>query len=110
MLRADGYALIVDPTIGRPIVEYDTIQCGHCQRIVRVKPGTAATVFLLPTDVPHMHKEEAGAFCGRCMRAICLPCHHAGVCRPFELWLDEQESKIKNRLGWGRFFRFVGVR
>ena len=109
MGRAQGYLRIVDPTLATPLVEFDSILCGHCQRIVMIKPGSAGTVYSLPTDIPGVRKEEPGCFCGKCMTPICIPCHHKGKCRPFELWLDEQEGKITNKLGWGRFFRFVGI-
>jgi hypothetical protein len=83
-----GYATIVDPD--RPTWERDAIGCGHCQRIVFVKPGSATTVYLI------QHRdgrwtEEAGAFCRVCMRPVCLPCHKLGTCTPFERMLEQQE-------------------
>jgi hypothetical protein len=67
--------------------------------VVQVKPGSGATVYLLPISHPghaegHWHyAEEAGAFCRVCMRPICLTCHAAGVCRTWERWFDQLESR-----------------
>lgn len=108
MLKSHGYGIIVDPEAPRAY-EYDTVQCAHCNAHTKVKPGTGSTIYLLPTDVPGVYREEGGCFCGKCYSFICIPCHQAGRCRPFELWLDQQESRIRNRLGWGRFFRFMGL-
>jgi hypothetical protein len=106
--KPHGYSIIVDPACPRPL-EHDTVQCGHCNGHIRVKPGTGQTVYLLPTDTPGIYREEGGCFCGKCATFICVRCHHAGKCRPFELWLDQQEARIRNKLGWGRFFRFMGL-
>lgn len=108
--RQHGYGIIIDPSVGRPI-EYDTIQCGHCGAHTRIKPGTAATVYLIPTDVPEQFTEIGGFHCGKCHTPICKACHERVPwrCTPFELWLDQQEQQIRNRLGWGRFFRFIGI-
>ena len=107
MYKAHGYGVIVDPD-AKP-VEYDTIQCGHCGAHTKVKPGTAATVYLLPTGTPGVHTEVGGCFCGKCMTPICLRCHARGRCTPNELWLEQQEKQIQNRMGWGRFFRYIGI-
>lgn len=108
MYRAHGTIVITDPDLPRTI-EHDTAQCGHCGAHTKVKPGTGSTIYLIPTDTPGVYREEGGCFCGKCATFICVRCHHRGHCRPFELWLDEQERQIKNRLGWGRFFRFIGM-
>lgn len=107
MRQPHGYIRAVDPTQARPTLEGDTIQCGHCNRIVRVKPGSGCTVYQLPTETPGVYREEPGCFCGRCMEPICLRCHQAGKCRPFELWLDQQEQAITRKLSLGRFYRYV---
>ncbi|HMJ85681.1 MAG TPA: hypothetical protein VK504_21010 [Vicinamibacterales bacterium] len=106
MGRAQGYFRAVDPDVRHPI-EYDSIQCGHCQKIVFVKPGSASTVYLLPTETPGVHTEAPGAFCGKCMTAICIPCHEKGRCTPAELWLEQQEKAITRKLGWGRFYQYI---
>lgn len=106
MRRAHGYATIVEP--GRPTVEIDTLQCGHCQRIVFTKAGTAATVYLLPispvtTETVGHYQEEPGAFCRVCMRPICLPCHDLGRCHPWEQQIEAAESRE-------RFLQSAGIR
>jgi hypothetical protein len=88
MRQPNGTLLIFDPDA--PLLERDTITCGHCQRIVVVKPGTGATVYLIPVGVGQW-REEMGAFCRVCMRPVCLHCHDVGTCRPIERWLTEQE-------------------
>lgn len=108
MLHAHGYVVITDPEAPRP-VEHDTVQCGHCGAHTKVKPGTGQTIYLLPTETPGVYTEAGGCYCGRCATFICIRCHQSGKCRPFELWLDQQESQIRNKLGWGRFFRFMGL-
>ena len=78
--RAQGYATLVDPAT--PVAqEWDTITCWHCQRIV----------FL---------KKDPGAWCMRCMRAICVTCDN-GACVPFEKRLERQEQR-------GRMLRQMG--
>jgi hypothetical protein len=98
MQRAQGYIQIVSES---GVVERDTITCGHCQQIVFVKPGTGATVYLLPQS-QGPDEEEPGAFCRVCMTAICLPCHDVGRCAPFERELERSESRA-------RFLRSAGL-
>jgi hypothetical protein len=88
MLRPQGYATIV----GDSTTERDTITCGHCQRIVFVKPNTVATVYLIPQWMGP-DKEESGAMCKICMRAICIVCCEEGRCTPFERRIEEMERK-----------------
>jgi len=94
MRHAHGYALILDPD--RAQVEYDTIRCCHCQRIVFVKPGSASTVYLFPQKDGRT-LEEPGAFCGRCMGPICLLCHDLGRCTPWERQLERTEARDRLR-------------
>ncbi len=94
MLRPHGYATITDPAA--PLVEYDTAGCGHCQRVIFTKPGSAQTVYLFPQRVGPP-KEEMGAFCRVCMRPVCLPCHEAGRCTPWEKQLEAMESRDRLR-------------
>jgi hypothetical protein len=98
MLRPQGYVTIVSP---EHHVERDSITCGHCNRIVLVKPGGASTVYLLP-QVQGPDKEEPGAFCRQCMRAICLACCDAGVCVPLMRRIEEMEAR-------GRMFAAAGL-
>lgn len=89
MRPRSGYAQIVDPD--RPVWERDTVSCGHCNKLIFVKPGSGLTVYLI-THRDGRVTEEAGAFCRLCMKPVCLTCHDHGLCRPFERWLDEQEG------------------
>jgi hypothetical protein len=91
MLKPQGYATIVDPDA--PIQEYDSCSCGHCQRVIFVKPRSASTVYLLPTEVPGRFTEESGAFCRLCMRPVCLACHARGNCVPWERMLEASEAR-----------------
>jgi hypothetical protein len=100
VLRPGGYVTIVDPD--HPTVEQDTCGCGHCQRIIQTKAGSAATVYLIPTATPGQYREEAGAFCRVCMRPVCLPCHAQGTCAPWERQLEIAERR-------DRFLRAVGI-
>lgn len=112
MLRPHGYITISDPDQPQ-CIEADSVQCGHCQQVIRVKPGSASTVYLvesLETWVHPQHgpghrivqKEEAGAFCRVCMRPICLQCCDLGRCTPWEQKIDAMESK-------SRMLKTIGV-
>lgn len=95
MRNAAGYATIVDPATRT--WERDTASCGHCNRIIFTKPGTATTVYLM------QHRdgrwtEEPGAFCRCCMKPVCLPCDQVGTCTPFERWLADQEKAAARRI------------
>lgn len=101
MLKPHGYAQTISDA---PIVERDTIKCGHCQAIVTVKPGTASTVYLVQdlTQPGFPWREEPGAFCRVCMRAVCLRCHADGRCLPWERRLAIAESRhrfLRSALG-----------
>ena len=98
MIRPQGHVSIVGDGIFQ---EYDTITCGHCNRIVMVKSGTGSTVYFLP-QMAGPHKEEPGAMCRMCMRAICLKCHDEGRCYPLERRIEEMEAR-------GRFLQAVGT-
>ena len=93
MRNPGGYGVTMDPGSDRPLNETDTIVCGHCQRIVRVKPGTGATVYLIFDQTAWQWKEEPGAACRCCMRPICLPCCDKGTCTPWERQLEAMEAK-----------------
>ena len=93
MLHPGGYATISDPDRSQP-VEWDTLTCGHCCRVVFVKPGTGSTIYLI------QHRdgrwtEDAGAFCRVCMKPVCLPCHDHGACVPLERWLEQVEHRAR---------------
>jgi hypothetical protein len=73
-VRTHGYAVTTEQ--GKT-VEEDTLQCGHCQRVIFIKPGT-------PVDA---------GFCRRCMRHLCGPCTSTGRCEPFEKKIEAQEAR-----------------
>lgn len=66
------------------VVEVDTFTCCHCQHIVAVPPKAN------PADM--------GGWCAMCHAPHCGkgPCA-AGVCRPFERWLDRMEGTRRFR-------------
>lgn len=85
-----GYATIVDPDA--PTIELDSVCCGHCQRVIFLKPGAGITTYLI-RQRQGPPKEEAGAFCRLCMRPVCLHCHAIGTCLPFEHRLEQMERR-----------------
>lgn len=89
MRNPQGYALILDPAA--PLVERDTITCGHCNRIIFIKPGHGITTYLLQRP-DGLWTEEPGAFCRICMRPVCLVCHDHGRCLPLEARLAAAEA------------------
>jgi hypothetical protein len=94
MRRAQGYATITSPE--GPVVERDTVQCGHCQRIIFVKPGTVATVYLILGSNGRW-REEPGAGCALCRRPVCLSCYTIGTCTPWEDMLAQAEGHPSRR-------------
>jgi hypothetical protein len=98
MLRPHGYVTVYGE---RGLIEHDSITCGHCNRIVFVKPGSASTVYVLPqlTGPP---LETPGAMCHVCMRAVCLSCHEEGRCLPLERRIEQMEAR-------GRMLKAAGV-
>jgi len=64
---------------------------------VFTKPGTASTVYLLPTGTPDRFREEPGAGCHACMRPVCLPCYDRGTCLP----LERQLAAAERTAVWG---------
>lgn len=97
MRNAGGYLIITDPEVAAPI-ERDTVSCGHCNRVVEVKAGTGATVYLWWSWPQQRYQEEAGAFCRCCMKPVCLRCHDLGTCTPLEKWLEQQEHAGRRHL------------
>lgn len=89
MRRPQGYATVVGESV---FIEHDSISCGHCNQIVFVKPGMGSTVYVFP-QLEGPAKEEAGAMCRQCMRAICLTCYAKGRCLPLERRIEQMEAK-----------------
>ena len=92
MRRPQGYATVV----GFGTQEFDTVTCQHCNWVVLVKPGTAATTYLIPQMVGPP-KEEPGAMCRVCMGAVCLRCDRDGRCTPLMKRIEQMEAR--GRLG-----------
>ena len=108
MGRAGGYLIAVDPAVPLP-VEFDTVTCSHCQRVVLIKPGTAATVYVVQDAAGIPTRETApGAFCTKCMHAVCVPCydHDQGRCSVWEKRLDIIERENDQR---GRFLNAASI-
>ena len=111
MRHPGGLATLLDPARSQP-AEWDTASCGHCQRVIFTKPGTAATVYLLPIrpvtpETLSRFQEEPGAFCRICMRPICLGCYQTSLtalhpCVVWERRLEQSESRR-------RLLRQVGI-
>ena len=100
MLRPQGYLLVSGP--GEHI-EYDTITCSHCNGVVIVKPGTAATTYLIKDQFSGLTNEEPGAACRVCMKAVCLRCcDSTGGCVVWERKMERMEARA-------RLLRSVGV-
>lgn len=89
-MRHQGYATIFAPDA--PQFERDTCNCGHCQKVIFLKPGSGVTVYLIPHRDGRW-TEESGAFCRVCMRPVCLPCHDKGTCTPFEKQIEQMEKR-----------------
>lgn len=83
--RAQGYAILTDPE--RSTRENDTFTCGHCGRVVFVKPAADPTTY--------------GGWCGGCTKLICPLCETEKLrtltCRPIEQWLEAQEARDRFR-------------
>jgi hypothetical protein len=88
MLRPGGYAVIVDPSLPKPI-EQDTFTCSHCSKIVFVKA------------TPNLPKPDIGGFCRLCMKNVCGTCADKGNCDPFEKKLERMEQRDRFRKSIG---------
>lgn len=97
--QVSGYATVVDPDA--PILERDTITCFHCQRVIWVKPGSVATVYLIFDRLAWRWTEVPGAFCVRCMHPICPACGDLGRCTPWEQQLEVSEARDRLRRAAG---------
>lgn len=79
-LRPQGYATISED--GKVVKEFDTLSCGHCNRIVHVKAKC--------------RPEDIGGLCAVCKKAICPACVGHG-CDEIERWLDRTEASYHAR-------------
>lgn len=85
MQRATNYSEICGP---EGVIAQDSFTCGHCQRVVFVKPRERG--------------EDVGGLCKQCMRLICPQCTDKGICDVFEKKLEREEAR-------DRFRRQLGV-
>jgi predicted transcriptional regulator len=107
MLKPQGYIHIFGEFGTK---EFDTVTCGHCNKITRVKPGTGCTVYILESLVVNpttglqeiIHREEPGAACRCCMRSVCLSCDKLGTCTPLMKRIEEMEAR-------GRMLKSLGL-
>ena len=88
MLRPHGYVTVVSDA---GVTEFDSVTCGHCQRVIMVKPGTLSRIYLFPQRDGTM-TEEPGAGCLKCGKAICLRCCDVGTCTPAEKLMEFMEA------------------
>jgi len=98
MVKPHGYVTCVG---GYQDLEHDSIICGHCNRIVLVKAGSASTVYVF-YQLTGPPKEEPGAHCAICDKPICLTCYDKRVCLPLMKKIEQMEAR-------GRLLKAVGV-
>ncbi len=82
--RAQGVATETSP---EGVKECDTFTCGHCQRIVFVRPKQSAS--------------DMGGLCKVCMTLICPRCTGAGFCLPFMKKLEAEEDLDRRLRSYG---------
>lgn len=85
MRNAGGYLFSFDP--GGVRQESDTFTCGHCCKVVIVKPRCD------PYDL--------GGMCRICEKMICPGCVSRGVCDPLEEKLQRAEAKDRALRSYG---------
>jgi hypothetical protein len=88
MTRRFGYLVEQGPGILR---ETDTSTCGHCQRVMMVRPSTDGRIIVrvLPP-------------CPGCGKFICDVCVKQGFCDPWEKQMERMEAR-------DRMLREIGV-
>jgi len=84
-MRTPGGYAVISYDDGR-VIERDTIQCKHCQRMLHVKP------FQDPM--------ELGGFCGGCSGFVCPSCVGKG-CDEIERKLEREEASYHARRSYG---------
>jgi len=85
MRKAGGYAYTFD--VGGIRQEADTFTCGHCNKIVMVKPKCD------PFDL--------GGMCRLCEKMICPACVDLGKCDPVEKKLERMEARDRALRSYG---------
>lgn len=84
MRRPGGFFIVSSPD---GMTECDTFSCGHCQKIVFVKPRCD------PAD--------AGGLCYVCNRHICPSCAGLGRCEVIEKKLERWEEAGRRAREYG---------
>jgi hypothetical protein len=87
MRRAYGYLQIVDPLCPRS-VEYDTLTCAHCQRVMVLRPGGVAY-----RAGDHPPRPSIGKWCISCASTICARCTASGGCEPWQRTMERMEAR-----------------
>lgn len=77
MRNPGGYFVSVGPDGN--VTEYDSFTCGHCQKVIFVRPKCDPT--------------ELGGLCRQCMKMICPRCVEQGTCTPWEKQMEIAEAK-----------------
>lgn len=89
MAQPRGYAVLTSP---EGVKEWDTLTCGHCQRVVDIKPLTPLS--------------EVGGHCRACDHFICFNCEkkrQAGTeCVTVERFCDIVEAQERSRRQYGQ--------
>jgi len=96
VLKAEGYSIITDPDVGRP-VEHDTFTCGHCMSITFTQPGRAGgppRLAVIQFDQSVTMREVHR--CRSCWRFICPKCEKTAFnCTPYERKIEEEEATTR---------------
>ena len=98
MRNPHGYATVVGdldrdaPTlveggIRHVEAEIDTYTCGHCNRVMHVKPRCD------PADL--------GGLCKKCMELVCPRCYGKGTCTPWEQEMLRREASYEALRSYG---------
>jgi hypothetical protein len=84
-MRSPGGYLVSTGPAGTQ--EADTFTCGHCQKVVVVKPKTD------PAD--------AGGLCNVCGGLVCSRCVVCGSCSPWEAQMAASEARAAALRSYG---------
>lgn len=88
MGQSKGYAQLVGPEGNK---EWDTLTCGHCQRIVQIRPFCPL--------------EEVGGHCRPCNKFLCPDCEtkraNGQPCIPWAKQMDVIEARERARASYG---------
>lgn len=71
-----GYLTIDHRAAGGKLAEFDTVNCKHCQAIIRVRTG-----------------QQRGAWCRSCQGPVCPTQACASACTPFLRKVEEAQAR-----------------